>query len=214
MLTFLSFSNPLTPVIYTLSLHDALPIYVGFDALPDEKIVVCGVGQAIEQLESVRTRHGMYRPAHIHVVALDRREWWMFGIGDPAGVFGMGVLRADTQRGKFRLCVELDCDLLTLGRRQLVRAKRCEGLLCVHIEACDVAAIRQGRKSLHGCLSECFRCRRWLAGGTGRPGDAGRSGASRRSPRVGRARAASGGSCACRAALRGWLRGRPAPRRA
>src|SRR5690625_6436465 len=74
MLTFLSFSNPLTPVIYTLSLHDALPIYVGFDALPDEKIVVCGAGQAIEQLESVRTRHGMYRPAHTHVVALDRRD--------------------------------------------------------------------------------------------------------------------------------------------
>ena len=115
---------------------------IRFNALENLKIIGLRV-KACDKLKALSADDGMCRPADIKVwIAFDGRERSMLCVAEPQCAHAMRVTGGDTQTGKFCLSVKLVSNQIAFCYRQLVRAYRGEGVLCIDIKGSNVFFLR------------------------------------------------------------------------
>lgn len=109
-----------------------------FNAL-EYLIIIGSFIKAVDKVKAFGADNGMCRPTDIKIrIAADGSERSVLGVAYPERATAVRVAGSEAQAGELRLGVQLGCDGVAFGNRQLIGADRGEGVLCVNIKGGNV----------------------------------------------------------------------------
>lgn len=109
-----------------------------FNAL-EYLIIIGSFIKTVDEVKAFGADNSMCRPTDIKIgITADGSERSMLGVADPERTTAVRVAGSETQAGELCLGVQLGCDGVAFGNRQLIGADRGEGVLCVNIKGGNV----------------------------------------------------------------------------
>ena len=113
-----------------------------FNAL-EYLIIIGSFIKTVDEVKAFGADNSMCRPTDIKIgITADGSERSMFGVADPERTTAVRVAGSEAQAGELCLGVQLGCDGVAFGNRQLIGADRGEGVLCVNIKGGNVFFFR------------------------------------------------------------------------
>lgn len=113
-------------------------VLVCFNAL-EYLIIIGSFIKAVDEIKAFGADNSVCRPTDIEIgIAADGSERSVLSVADPERATAVRVAGSEAQAGELCLGVQLGCDGVAFGNRQLVGADRGEGVLCVNIKGSNV----------------------------------------------------------------------------
>lgn len=113
-------------------------VLVCFNAL-EYLIIIGSFIKAVDEVKAFGADNSMCRPTDIKIgITADGSERSVLSVADPERTTAVRVAGSEAQAGELCLGVQLGCDGVAFGNRQLIGADRGEGVLCVNIKGGNV----------------------------------------------------------------------------